>query len=76
MLFDFDDDPGETTNVASQHPDVVTALMRRIERARKELGDIDHTGSGARFFDEGPRKLQVPVRKPLLKSGMDCPKSL
>ena len=32
----------------------------QIEAARAELGDIDRTGSGARFFEPGPRKLQVP----------------
>ena len=64
MLFNLDDDPAETTNVANHHPDVVTTLMKRIERARNELGDIDQTGSGARFFEDGPRRLQVPM-KPL-----------
>jgi arylsulfatase A-like enzyme len=69
MLFDLDEDPGETTNVASEHPDVVASLMKRIERARTELGDIDQTGSGARFFDKGPRKLQVPVKKKPANAG-------
>jgi arylsulfatase A-like enzyme len=62
MLFNLDSDPGETKNVALDHPDVVASLMKRIERARTELGDIDRAGSGARFFDKGPRKLQVPVK--------------
>ena len=63
MLFDLDQDPGETTNVATQNPEVVSALMKRIQRAREDLGDIDRTGKGARFFDQGPRKLQVPIKK-------------
>ncbi len=63
QLFNLDDDPGETTNLASEHPDVVSALMKRIERARRELGDINQTGSGARFFDEGPRRLQVSAKQ-------------
>jgi arylsulfatase A-like enzyme len=63
MLFNLGSDPDETTNVAADHPEVVAALMKLIARARTELGDIDQTGSGARFFDKGPRKLQVPVRK-------------
>ncbi|HJN12399.1 MAG: sulfatase-like hydrolase/transferase [Pirellulaceae bacterium] len=63
QLYNLHDDPGETKNVASNHAEVVTDLMKRIERARKELGDIDRTGEGARFHDDGPRRLQVPVKK-------------
>ncbi|MBG7605959.1 MAG: sulfatase, partial [Actinobacteria bacterium] len=59
-LFDLEANPGETTNVASDNPTVVAALIKRIERARKELGDIDRAGSGARSYDPGPRRLQVP----------------
>lgn len=59
LLFDLDADPGETTNLAAANPDIVAGLMTRIEEARAELGDIDMTGSGARFFEPGPRKLQV-----------------
>ena len=60
-LFHLKNDPGETTNIASQHPGVVAALHRRVEMARKELGDIDTVGTGARLFDEGPRRLQVTL---------------
>ncbi|MGB7347257.1 MAG: sulfatase [Pirellulaceae bacterium] len=62
QLFDLSGDPGETNNVASEHPDIVASLTRRIEQTRAELGDIDTIGSGARFFDKGPRKLQVPIK--------------
>ena len=61
-LFDLDVDPGETTNLAANNPEVVASMMRRIERARRELGDVDRVGNGARFFDAGPRKLQVPLK--------------
>ncbi|TWU56703.1 Arylsulfatase [Rubripirellula tenax] len=63
MLFDLASDPGETTNVANANANVVGELMKRIEIARAELGDIDQIGNGARLFDDGPRKLQVPVKK-------------
>ena len=56
-LFDLDTDPGETTNLADKHPDVVAALQKRIEVARAELGDLKVVGTGARFFDEGPRRI-------------------
>jgi arylsulfatase A-like enzyme len=38
-LFDLDKDPGESTNVAHVHPDVVKKLMDYVERAREDLGD-------------------------------------
>lgn len=61
QLFNLDLDPSEAWNLAAAHPDVVKSLMKRIDWAREELGDIDQTGSGARFFDKGERKLQVPL---------------
>ncbi|MDA7920702.1 sulfatase [Verrucomicrobiales bacterium] len=57
LLFDLAADPGETNNIAEQHPEVVTRLSERIEVARAELGDLDVVGAGARYFDDGPRKL-------------------
>jgi arylsulfatase A len=38
-LYDLESDVGETTNVAEQHPDVVTRLKALAEQAREELGD-------------------------------------
>jgi arylsulfatase A-like enzyme len=38
-LFDLDADPGEATDVASRHPDVVKAMEAHAERAREDLGD-------------------------------------
>lgn len=67
-LYNLDDDPGEQHNVAGDNPDVVASLMKRIERARAELGDIDQTGSGARFFASGPRRLEVPAKKRAVKA--------
>lgn len=39
LLFDLEADIGETTDVAAANPDVVADLTRRIESARRALGD-------------------------------------
>ncbi len=69
QLFDLEKDPSESESVAKEHPEIVASLMIQIEAARKELGDIDRTGEGARFFDKGERRLQVPLR------GQNSPKA-
>jgi arylsulfatase A-like enzyme len=38
-LFDLEKDPGESIDVAAQHPEVVAMLMTHVERAREDLGD-------------------------------------
>jgi arylsulfatase len=38
-LYDLRTDPGETRDVAAQHPDVVRRLEALAERAREDLGD-------------------------------------
>ncbi|MGH7959098.1 MAG: sulfatase-like hydrolase/transferase, partial [Opitutaceae bacterium] len=49
-LFNLDDDPGETRNLAAAHPDIVQRLSRAAEGIRRELGDSlqKTTGSGVR----------------------------
>lgn len=49
QLFDLDNDAEETTNLASQYPEVVKRLLDQVEVARLELGDKDRIGTGARF---------------------------
>ena len=39
LLFDLEDDLGETTDVAAQHPDVVKRLEALAEQCREDLGD-------------------------------------
>ncbi|MBL7140415.1 MAG: sulfatase [Planctomycetes bacterium] len=61
-LYDLAEDIGETRSVAADHPDVVEHLMDVVEEARRDLGDYDRIGRGARFFDPGPRRPDVTRR--------------
>jgi arylsulfatase A-like enzyme len=45
-LYDLEADPGETTNVATQHPEVVERLIGLAEKARDELGDTARKREG------------------------------
>lgn len=49
-LFDLEKDPGETTNVVEQNPEVVKKLLEYAERAREDLGDslTKRTGKNVR----------------------------
>jgi arylsulfatase A len=49
-LYDLANDRGETTDVAAQHPEVVSNLLAIAERSRTELGDslTKREGRGAR----------------------------
>ena len=49
-LYDLVNDVGETTDVASRHPDIVKRLQAEAEKARQELGDslTKVKGKGAR----------------------------
>lgn len=56
MLFDLEADISEQHDLSGDRPDKVDALMVEVERARLELGDYNRIGSGARFFDQGPKR--------------------
>jgi arylsulfatase A-like enzyme len=55
-LYDLQDDPGETVDVAAKHPDVVTRLQALAAKERVELGDsaTGHEGKGFRKPTELP----------------------
>ena len=55
-LYDLRFDWNESRNLAAQNATIVGRMMRMVEQVRSELGDYDRTGSGARFFDPGPRR--------------------
>lgn len=45
-LFDLDNDPGETTNLVEEYPDVVGRLMHYVQLARDDLGDTGQNRKG------------------------------
>ena len=49
-LFDLENDPGETTDVKEQHPDVVATIEKLADGMREDLGDSarNMTGAGRR----------------------------
>ncbi len=65
-LFHLRSDPGETTNVLAQHPQIVARLEKLASRMRTELGDslTDQTGNKVRpratIFDISDRRLLIP----------------
>ena len=65
FLVNLVEDIGETTNVASQNPDVVKRLLALAEGMREDLGDHDQVGKNMRFFDAiDPRPTKPPVPAP------------
>jgi len=48
MLFDLDDDLGETNNLAAENPEIVQDLLMLAETGRETLGDINRPGSEQR----------------------------
>ena len=75
-LYDLEADIGETTNVMSEHPDVVKKLEGYLQECREELGD-DATGVvGKGCRPCGKVYHPVPISKadgndPLVKAEYD-----
>ena len=59
LLYDLVADRGETRDRFTEEPEVVERLMSHVETARRELGDYDRIGAGARFFDSGAKRPEV-----------------
>lgn len=59
-LFDLDSDPGESTNVATEHPKVVARLQRLADEARKDLGDTLTKVKGSGIRPPGKLKPDDP----------------
>ncbi len=52
-LFDLDADPGESTDVSAQNPDVLADLLGEIERARATFGDSLTKSKGSAVREPG-----------------------
>jgi arylsulfatase A len=52
-LFDLENDPGESMNVADQNPKVVADLMKHVAAARNDLGDSATDTKGHNVRDPG-----------------------
>ena len=52
LLFNLKEDIGEQHDVASAHPEVVARLLALADEARRDIGDYNRIGEGARFFDD------------------------
>jgi arylsulfatase A-like enzyme/dienelactone hydrolase len=60
-LYDLDADPGETRNVAAEHPDVVARLQTVAAEARADLGDSRTGAPGAGRRPAGDIRTPVPA---------------
>jgi arylsulfatase A-like enzyme len=49
-LYDVVGDPGETTDLSGEHPEVVRRLAVLAEEAQVELGDVGRAGAGQRLL--------------------------
>jgi arylsulfatase A-like enzyme len=56
LLFDLQNDVGEQNDLAAEYPDIVRKLMQEADKVRRELGDYNKIGTGARFFDDGEKR--------------------
>jgi arylsulfatase A-like enzyme len=68
-LFDLSADPGESANVAGQHPDVVTKLLEYAERAREDLGDSLTKRAGKNVRPAGQAAISPGAARPVRPRG-------
>jgi len=61
QLFNLKKDKEEQHNLAEQYPEKVKELILLIEEGRKELGDNDRIGEGARFYDNDSKTQRIEV---------------
>jgi hypothetical protein len=73
VLYNLDDDIGETTNVATAHPDVVNKLLKYAVAMESDLGINKKNGPGVREPGriEHPTGLWLPGQMPPQSSAYD-----
>jgi hypothetical protein len=59
QLYNMLSDKEEKHNVANKYPEKVNELMLLIDNGRKELGDNNRIGEGARFFDDASKTARI-----------------
>lgn len=78
-LYDLESDPAETTDVAAEHPEIVTLLDRLAEKARKSLGDRLTRRTGEEVRPPGRRGFKRASKVKNLATGtsltLSCPPS-
>lgn len=59
-LYNLKDDPGETTNLAARHPEVVARLQQTVAAARADLGDSLTGAKGKNIRPAGDVRGKLP----------------
>ena len=54
VLYDLENDIGETNDVSAEHPEVVAELSKLLEWAKNDIGDYDQRGENARPLGNEP----------------------
>ena len=54
VLYDMEHDKGETTDVAVENPEVVARLVKLLDWAKEDIGDLGRRGSNARPLGDEP----------------------
>jgi arylsulfatase A-like enzyme len=54
MLYDLENDIGETRDASAENPEVVLELSKLLEWAKKDIGDFNQRGENARLLGDEP----------------------
>lgn len=78
LLYDLETDPGESTDVAARHPDVVRRLLAEATHARGELGSWERPGSDQQpiehLLDDRRRLRHLRTQQNHQILGLDVPR--